>query len=385
MDALVFAQMLGDKSVTDLKKLKYKYPECFDEFIGTLKSAYFKKLPLKDFDGRNMVYLGTCASVNLEAVKLLFSAQNESYGIGNLEDEILFTSRIENIDFSRDSVRGIVRGNAPKNDEEMRIYGLKKGFDFIADKSNKITEENIYRLYMLTVGDFLEDGEKLPAGEFYRNAPVYVVGSIIEHTGLDCKKLPEYMKNLVLFANESDGMNDLVKAAVIHFYTAYIHPYFDGNGRMARLLHLWYLIQQGYESALFVPFSADIEKSRNRYYKAIKLVEENANLSGVTDVTPFIAYFNEYVYNKSDKKIKADVSEEYKNLLEKGEITLKEADLWQFVLSAYRNNGFTTKQLEKDFSNAAYATIRAFVLKFTEFGLLSTTQMKNKVVYRVKY
>ena len=30
------------------------------------------------------------------------------------------------------------------------------------------------------------------------------------------------------------------KPVVIHFYIAFIHPYFDGNGRMARLVHLWF-------------------------------------------------------------------------------------------------------------------------------------------------
>ena len=39
-------------------------------------------------------------------------------------------------------------------------------------------------------------------------------------------------------------MNDLLKAALIHFCLAYLHPWFDGNGRMARLIHLWYLVQQ---------------------------------------------------------------------------------------------------------------------------------------------
>ena len=53
----------------------------------------------------------------------------------------------------------------------------------------------------------------------------------------------------ISFIQDKTPMNDLLKAALIHFYIAYLHPYFDGNGRMARLLHLWYLVQQGYSSA----------------------------------------------------------------------------------------------------------------------------------------
>ncbi len=39
---------------------------------------------------------------------------------------------------------------------------------------------------------------------------------------------------------------------------------------------LWYLAQQGYSSALFVPLSEHINKSRKGYYDAYTLVEENA-------------------------------------------------------------------------------------------------------------
>ena len=103
------------------------------------------------------------------------------------------------------------------------------------------------------------------------------------------------MGELVRFIHEESDSNDLLKAALIHFYVAYLHPYFDGNGRMARLMHLWYLVQQGYSSALFVPLSEYVNKSRKGYYDAYTLVEENAHISGVLDVTPFLVYFIENI------------------------------------------------------------------------------------------
>ena len=56
------------------------------------------------------------------------------------------------------------------------------------------------------------------------------------------QQLPDAMKRLVDFANTKDVINELHKAAILHFAFAYYHPYFDGNGRTARLLHLWYLV-----------------------------------------------------------------------------------------------------------------------------------------------
>lgn len=385
MDAVKFSKMLSDKHITDLKKLKYKYSDDFNEFIEILKSSYYEYLPLKDFKGEKIAYLNSSTGVNLSAVKLLYTPQNSAYGAKAIEDEIVATSAIESIDFSRDSVRKILKGYAPKDEEENRILGLKNGFEFISDKDNKITEENIYKLYMMSIGNFLDDESKLKEGSFYRHDSVYVMSDKIEHSGISSAKLPKYMSNFVSFANSDDKINELVKATMLHFYIAYIHPYFDGNGRMARLIHMWYLIQKGYETTLFIPFSNYIEKSRKKYYNAYTLVEENSKLSGVLDITPFLLYFTENVYDKMvENEVKTNTLEEYNSALTQGKITQKEAQLWQFVLSAYSGEAFTTKQLEKDFGDAAFATVRSFVLKFTDLGLLNATKMKNKVLYCIK-
>lgn len=385
MDAVKFSKMLSDKHITDLKKLKYKYSDDFNEFIEILKSSYYEYLPLKDFKGEKIAYLNSSTGVNLSAVKLLYTPQNSAYGTKAIEDEIVATSAIESIDFSRDSVRKILKGYAPKDEEENRILGLKNGFEFISNKDNKITGENIYKLYMMSIGNFLDNENKLKEGSFYRHDSVYVMSDKIEHSGISSAKLPEYMSDFVSFANSDDKINELVKATMLHFYIAYIHPYFDGNGRMARLIHMWYLIQKGYETTLFIPFSNYIEKSRKKYYNAYTLVEENSKLSGVLDITPFLLYFTENVYDKMvENEVKTNTLEEYNSALTQGKITQKEAQLWQFVLSAYSGEAFTTKQLEKDFGDAAFATVRSFVLKFADLGLLNATKMKNKVLYCIK-
>jgi len=153
---------------------------------------------------------------------------------------------------------------------------------------------------------------------------------------------------------------------------------------MARLLHLWFLIQKGYQSALFIPFSSNIEKSRKAYYDSYTLIEENCKMSSIVDVTPFVMYFVNNVYNKMcDGATSMNSITIYEEALKAGKITEKEKQLWQFVLSCYGTVEFSTKQLEKDFGNAAYATIRGFVLKFKEFGLLTSTKYGTRGKYRV--
>ena len=381
MDIKLFSKMLKDKHFCNLEKMKYKYSGDFAEFMQTLSELYYKDLPILDFNGNNLVFIENHAAVSQNAVKLLLKNQNNYYGVKTAEDEIVATSAIENIDFSRDSVRNILKGYAPKNDQESRILGIKKGLEFIADTSNKITEENLHKLYMMTVGDFLEGDDRLNDGEFYRHDTVSIVGSQIEHMGVNYKKIPGLMKVLIEFINTDDGINDLVKAAIVHFYFAYVHPYFDGNGRTARLMHLWFLIQKGYQSALFIPFSGLIEKSRKAYYDAFSAVEDNQIFSGVIDVTPFVLYFIENVYNKMNNS--TDTLSAYDEAVKSGELTAKEVALWQFVISCYGTEEFSTKQLEKDFGNAAYATIRSFVLKLEKLGLLTPVKYGTRTKYKI--
>ncbi len=94
------------------------------------------------------------------------------------------------------------------------------------------------------------------------------------------------------------------------------------------------------------------------------------------------------MYNAyNEKTTDENLLREYKKYLDNGQITEKESRLWKFVLSNYGTDEFSTKMLEKDFQNAAYATIRGFVQKFERLGLLSSTKYgtrkKNHIIRAV--
>lgn len=385
MDASVFTKMLSDPGRLDLKKMGYKYgQENFQEFLTLLNQYFYQELPLHDFDGKPMVYLDRAVQISLSSARVLLTPQQRAclYGKKAMEEEILSTVRIEQIATSRESVRRILSGQAPRDDEEHRIYGMKQGLEFIADRSHAITEENLFRLYQMTIGDFLPEEDRLLPGHWYRHDGVTVIDSKTKHTGLPWQKLPAYMAELVAFAAEKAAQNDLIKAAVLHFALAYLHPYFDGNGRMARLLHLWHLVQQGYSSALFVPMSRFVEESCSRYYKAYTRVEQNQQISGVLDVTPFLVYFAESVYYRlGEDQPQFRTLQAFEEALRERNVTEKERSIWQFVLKAYGGKAFSTKGLKKDFGDAAYATIRRVVLKFENLGLLTSVHYGNRVKY----
>lgn len=385
LDSKKLLEISNDKNFNDFKKMKYKYgDENFNQAISLLKDLIFKPISLKDFGGNDIVYNINCINLSDEIYKTLLFSKPNNQPINIMEDEIESTLKIENVYSNRDSIKKIVAGFAPTNKDEDVIYGIKKGLDFIVNQDNKITEESLYELYMLAIDNYLDSECKLPQDSYYRNDAVFIVGDKISHQGLNHIQLNEYMKKFIAFINTSNNMNVIIKSSVIHFYFAYLHPYFDGNGRMSRLLQLWFLIQNGFTSALSFSFSQLIAATKSKYYKAFDLIEENKNTVFFIDVTPFIEYFNQNVFEKlNTQSTGLNAVELFNKELKSGIITAKEKELFAFVLSHYANNEFSTKQLEKDFKNAAYATIRSFVLKFEKINILSSQKYSNRVKYKI--
>ena len=90
------------------------------------------------------------------------------------------------------------------------------------------------------------------------------------------------------------------------------------------------------------------------------------------------------MYNAyNEKTTDENLLREYKKYLDNGEVTETESQLLKFVLSNYGTDEFSTKMLEKDFQNAAYATIRGFVQKFERLGLLSSTKYGTRIKYKI--
>ena len=156
MDAALYIKMLSDESVTNLKKMQYKYsPEDVTEFVHLVKDSVYTTLPLPDFKGNPCVYLKPLVQLKSAPAKMLLMPQSGSYGKEAMEEEVYATLAIESIDSSRESIRKIFKGYAPNGYAEDRVYSIKKGLDFISERSNLITEENIYHLYEIAIADFL--------------------------------------------------------------------------------------------------------------------------------------------------------------------------------------------------------------------------------------
>ncbi len=83
------------------------------------------------------------------------------------------------------------------------------------------------------------------------------------------KFVPEQMQNLFDWMQKSrDTVHPLILAAVFHYEFVFIHPFTDGNGRMARLWHTA-ILTQWKPIFEFMPIESQIEKFQDGYYNAI--------------------------------------------------------------------------------------------------------------------
>ena len=81
---------------------------------------------------------------------------------------------------------------------------------------------------------------------------------------------------LLQFANAQDAkpfLHPLVRAIVLHFWLAYLHPFVDGNGRMSRALFYWQMLRAGYDFAQYLSISGPIDRSKRAYYMSFAHVE----------------------------------------------------------------------------------------------------------------
>ncbi|MDP2869532.1 Fic family protein [Methyloversatilis sp.] len=81
--------------------------------------------------------------------------------------------------------------------------------------------------------------------------------------------------NLEQFIHADDGIDPLVKMAVMHYQFEAIHPFPDGNGRTGRILNLLYLVEKGLLDIPVLCLSRYIIANRAAYYEGLRRVTES--------------------------------------------------------------------------------------------------------------
>lgn len=172
------------------------------------------------------------------------------------------------------------------------IKNMLLGYEFV--KNNDITEENIFKLYSILSNKCLKGDEQLLPGYFYRHDEVSIVdaANAVVDQGVNWKLIPKLMNELMAYmSKEKTYVEHLIASHIIHYYMVYLHPYFDYNGRMARVMSFWYNFKHTPSLSLLLVSEAINNKIHKvRYYNAIM----NSRRAG-NDITYFLEYMGNIV------------------------------------------------------------------------------------------
>ncbi len=104
----------------------------------------------------------------------------------------------------------------------------------------------------------------------------------------EAKDVPELMKAMITWIQENQDLPCPLVAGIIHYQFATIHPYYDGNGRTARLLTTLSLHLGGYDLKGLYSFEEYYAKNLAAYYQAISIVPSHNYYLGraEADITP---------------------------------------------------------------------------------------------------
>ncbi|MCL2630806.1 MAG: Fic family protein [Firmicutes bacterium] len=143
---------------------------------------------------------------------------------------------------------GLTAGGKPLR-ETFEVLGHAKAYDYMFSllRERRITENDLLTMHKL----FYSDIDANNAG-IYRNKTVFITGSSYPVT--EVKKISSEMAKLMVWAKEERSKYHPVEfAAQLHKRFVFIHPFIDGNGRLARLIMNTVLIQDGYMMAIIPP------------------------------------------------------------------------------------------------------------------------------------
>lgn len=93
--------------------------------------------------------------------------------------------------------------------------------------------------------------------------------------------LQDEMKKFLTWFNSADGIDPVVKAAIAHLWFVTVHPFDDGNGRIARAITDLLLARADGTAQRFYSMSAQIRKERNSYYDILEQTQKSdLNITG---------------------------------------------------------------------------------------------------------
>ena len=185
---------------------------------------------------------------------------------------------------------------APQKDilEVENYYKALKLLDELSKSKKPITVEEVLRFHKRVI-DGLVEQEKI--GKF-RPGDVYVLDDLgdgremLRFKAPPAKVVPAMISELLdyLKTSKAEGVHPIIRAAITHLQFVSVHPFTDGNGRVARLLTQLQLYRDGWDFRKILVLENYYNRDRMSYYNAENKAQ-GKNYQKDMDFTSWLEYF----------------------------------------------------------------------------------------------
>lgn len=310
------------------------------------------------------------------------------YLISSIMEEAIASSQMEGASTTRRIAKDMLRKQLkPNNKSQQMIANNYETINQISKGADKeFSLEGILDIHRTISNKTLDNAED--EGVFRRNDDVLVVDGItgfVAHTPPSYKEIDKMILDLCDFANRESGDNfihPIIKAVIIHFVLAYIHPFVDGNGRTARSLFYWYMIKKGYWLTEYLSISRIIYTNKKAYEKAFLYTENDSN-----DLSYFIQYHLEVMkkaFEELKKYLQRKIDEQQNIFRFEGISHINERQ--RYVLQAIYDSKrvlFTPKELATQFDVSAKSA-RTDLQELVKMGYMTATYLNKRAMGYIK-
>lgn len=259
-------------------------------------------------------------------MKTLGFENNKTTVLNVLTEDVIKSSEIEGLKLNEEQVRSSIAkrlGLDLGGDIfiERNIEGIvEMMLDATQNYDKPLTEERLFGWQSAMFPAGFSGMYKIITGN-YRNdekGAMQVVSGAYGHEKVHyeappAKNLKQEMQKLIDYVNCENNTDLVIKAGIVHLWFVIIHPFEDGNGRIARALTDMILAKSENSSSRFYSMSSQIKKVRKSYYSILELTQGQS-----LDITFWLKWFLENMC------IAIDNSEELlKNVLKKSEFWKK--------------------------------------------------------------
>lgn len=308
--------------------------------------------------------------------------------VSNIADEIQSTNETEGIESSKTEISETILSREKKTRSNKRFRGIVNMYMNLLDEGNylSINEPKDFRSVYDSLFDDEKDISEWPDGKFFRESPVSLKrkkDDSIAHIGdANEQEITNNLEKLVFFMNSKDYPY-LEKCIIAHYYLEYIHPFYDGNGRLGRYIMSSYLSRK-LDLFTGVSISNSINKNREKYYASLLEVSNPRNKGEVThlldDILEIILEGQKASLEQLEEATaKMNVLDNYlktlKNLSE-DEVNVLYGYLQDYVFASDRN--LEDSEIA-NFQNYSRYKMNQYLTKLTDLGYLVKVKQKPAV------